>query len=58
MILKSQLEEIVAEVLSERGVYDSDLTDDIVDRISTITEVMDDGEEGEDEELPRVLELD
>ncbi len=50
MVLKSQLRETVNEVLEEHEIDDSDLLDNLVDRLQGIVEVLDDDEEVEEEE--------
>lgn len=50
MVLKSQLRETVNEVLEEHEIEDSDLVDDLIDRLQGVVEVMDDDEEDDEEE--------
>ena len=50
MILKSALRESLNEVLADHDIEDADLTDDLLDRLGSTLEVMDDDDEQEGRE--------
>lgn len=50
MVLKSTLLDTVNEVLEEHGLEDADLADDLVDRLQSIVDVMNDDEEEAEED--------
>lgn len=49
MVLKSTLRDTIQEVFTEREVDDTDLADDLLDRLCTAVEVLDDDDEEETE---------
>lgn len=50
MVLKSTLRDTISEVLDEHAVEDADLLDNLVDRLQSVVDVMNDDEEEPEEE--------